>query len=86
MDISVILTLVLVVAALYCFIKLISAPLKMFFKFIINMVSGFLILFVTEIILGFFDISLGMNLINCLIAGICGIPGVVVLIILKLLF
>lgn len=85
MDLSFILTIVLIAAALFCFIKLISAPVKLIFKFIINMVSGFLILLVTDIILGFFDISLGMSLFNCLVAGICGIPGVVVLVILKLL-
>ena len=85
MDMSMILTAVLIGAALFCFIKLISAPVKMILKFIINMVSGFLILLVTEFVLGFFDLSIGFSLFNCLVAGICGIPGVVVLVLLKLL-
>ena len=82
---SFVLTIVLIVAALYCFIKLISAPLRFLWKFAINMASGFLILLVCEIVLGFFDLSIGINLFNCLVAGICGIPGVVVLLILKLM-
>ena len=85
MDISLILTVVLAVAALFCFIKLLSAPIRFIFKFIFNMVSGFLILLVCEIVLGFFNISIGINLINCLIAGICGIPGVVVLLLVQIL-
>lgn len=80
-----IMTVALIGAALFCFIKLISAPVRLIFKFIINMVSGFCILLVTEFILGFFDISVGINLFNCLVAGICGIPGVIVLVLVKLL-
>jgi len=86
MDMSMILTLILIAAAVFCFIRLISAPLRFIFKFIINMISGFVILLVTEIVLGFFNLSIGMSIFNCLVAGICGIPGVVVLLLLKLLF
>lgn len=85
MDMSMIMTAVLIGAALFCFIKLISAPVRMIFKFIINMVSGFVILLVTEFVLGFFDLSIGFSVINCLIAGVCGIPGVIVLVFVKLL-
>lgn len=80
-----ILTVVLIAAALFCFIKLISAPVKLIFKFIINMVSGFVILLITELVLGFFDISLGFSIFNCLVAGVFGIPGVIVLVLIKLL-
>lgn len=80
-----ILTVVLIAAALFCFIKLISAPVRLIFKFVINMVSGFVILLVTELVLGFFDISLGFTIFNCLVAGVCGIPGVIVLVLIKLL-
>lgn len=86
MDISFILTIVLCAAAVFCFIKLISAPVRLLFKFIINMASGFIILLVTEFILGFFNLSIGISFITCLIAGICGIPGVIVMLLLKLLF
>lgn len=80
-----ILTVALIAAALFCFIKLISAPVRLIFKFVINMVSGFVILLVTELVLGFFDISLGFTIFNCLVAGVCGIPGVIVLVLIKLL-
>ena len=85
MDVSMILTAILIGAALFCFIKLISAPVRLIFKFVINMVSGFLILLFTEFILGFFNISIGMSLFNCLVAGICGIPGVIVLVLINIL-
>ena len=85
MDISMILTAVLVGAALFCFIKLISAPVRLIFKFIINMVSGFIILLITEFILCFFNLSIGFSVFNCLVAGVCGIPGVIVLVLINLL-
>lgn len=85
MDISMILTVVLIAAALFCFIKLISAPVRLLFKFIINMVSGFAILLVTDLVLGFFDLSIGISLFNLLVAGVCGIPGVIVLVLVTLL-
>ena len=85
MDTSLILVVVLIAAALYCFIKLLAAPMKLLWKFVLNVASGFLILLLCEFVLGFFDISLGITVFNCLVAGVCGIPGVVVLILLKIL-
>lgn len=85
MELSYILTGVLAVAALFCFIKIISAPIRLIFKLIVNMATGFLILLVCEFILGFFDMSIGISFVSCLIAGICGIPGVIVMVLLSIL-
>lgn len=84
MDLSFIILAAAVVAAVYVFIRLISAPLRLMLKLVLHAVSGFLILLVVEIISGFFDFSLGINLINCLVAGVFGIPGVILLIAIKL--
>ena len=65
------------------FLKLLSAPLKLAIKLMLHAALGFLLLLVEEIIGGFFDFSLGINLINCLVAGILGIPGVIILVLIK---
>lgn len=84
MDLTTIIEIAAIIVALYLFFKLLSAPLKLAIKLMLHAGSGFLLLLVEEIIAGFFDFSLGINLINCLIAGILGIPGVILLVLAKL--
>ena len=66
--------------------KIAAAPIKLIFKIFLNAVSGFLLLLLANLISGFFDFSISINFINCLISGVFGIPGVAFLILLKLLF
>ena len=74
------------VFALYVLLKIVMAPIKWIFKLLLNALSGFLLLFLANLIGGFFNFSLTVNLINCLISGVFGIPGVIFLVMLKLLF
>ncbi len=83
---SLIFTAVALVLAAIVVIKLIAAPVKLVFKILINAVSGFLLLIVVNFVSGFFNFSLPMNFLNCLISGVFGIPGVAFLIVLKLFF
>ena len=46
---------------------------------------GFVILFVVNWLGGFVGVSLGVNWINALVAGILGVPGVVLLLLVKYL-
>ena len=66
--------------------KIAAAPIKLIFKLMLNALSGFLLLILANFISGFFDFSIGINLVSCLISGIFGIPGVAFLILLKLIF
>ena len=82
---SKILTIAFIVLCIYAFIKLIAAPMKIIFKLLLNMVSGFLLLLVAEFICGFFDFSIGITAVNCLVSGFLGIPGVILLVLMKIL-
>ena len=67
-------------------LRLFAAPLKLAVRVLLNTGLGFLALFLlglTEHITGF---SLGMNLFNALTVGILGIPGLVLLVLLQILF
>ena len=77
---------VFIALAVFAFIKLISAPIRLIFKLLLNMVSGFFLLLIAEIICGFFDFSIGITAVNCLISGVLGIPGVILLVLAKILF
>ena len=75
MDLTTILEIAAIIVGAYLFLKLLTAPLKLAIK---------LLLLVEELIGGFFDFSLGISFINCLVAGILGIPGVIILVLIKI--
>ena len=66
--------------------KIIKTPLKWAFKLLINAASGFIALVILNFFGGLVGLSLTVNLINCLVAGILGLPGVVLLLVLKYIF
>ena len=74
------------VFALYVLLKIIAAPITLIFKLLLNTLSGFVLLFLANIISSFFDFSIPINLLSCLISGVFGIPGVIFLVMLKILF
>lgn len=66
--------------------KIIKTPLKWAFKLLINAASGFIALVILNFFGAIVGLSLTVNLVNCLVAGILGLPGVVLLLLLKYLF
>ena len=80
-----ILIIAAIVLSMVVVIKILAAPVKLVFKVLINAASGFVLLIVANIISGFFDFSLPIDFINCLVSGVFGIPGVAFLIVIKLL-
>lgn len=77
---------VICVVLLVLFIALLAKPLKWIFKFFLNALSGFIALFLLNFVGGFFGFSLTVSFLNCLIAGFLGMPGVILLIVIKYLF
>ena len=66
--------------------KIAAAPIKLIFKLLLNAISGFMLLLFANLISGFFDFSIPINLINCIISGAFGIPGVALLVLIALIF
>ena len=85
-TLTTILLLVGVAISIYVVIRILAAPIKWIFKLLLNALSGFLLLFLTNFISGFFDFSVPINLLTCLISGVFGIPGVIFLVVVELLF
>lgn len=73
-----------VVVAAYVLIKIIAAPIKKIFKLLINAVLGFALLFLANLVGGFFNFEIPVNLISCIVAGAFGIPGVIFLVVVVL--
>ena len=74
------------VLAVYLAVKLLAGPIKSLLKFILHMALGLALLFAVNFVGAYFDFSLPISWLTGLVAGIGGIPGVVLLILIKLLF
>ena len=85
-TISAILMLAAALVLIVVLVKVLAAPIRLLFKLAINAALGFVILFVINFFGEFVGISLGINLINALVAGFLGVPGVILLVLISLLF
>ncbi len=70
---------------LYVLAMVLVVPLKWIGKLIISSIIGFIVLTVINLIGGaLFGFTLPLNVVNALVTGIFGVPGVILLVILKL--
>ena len=67
-------------------IQLFSTPLRLALKVLLNTLLGFAALFLTNLASGLTGFTLGLNLFNALVIGVLGVPGLVLLVLLKLVF
>ena len=67
-------------------IRILLKPIKGILKFLIHAAFGYVLLLVVSFLGDFIGIQIEMNLLNILIAGFFGIPGVIVMVLAKFLF
>ena len=63
--------------------KLLKKPLGLALKLLMNALCGFVFLFIFNVLGSFFELSLGVNWLNAIVAGVLGVPGVVLLLLIK---
>lgn len=68
------------IVILYFILKLLKLP----FKILINGIFGVILLYVANLIGVNYGVTVGINIVTALIAGILGIPGVIALFIFQL--
>ncbi|GAA0182609.1 pro-sigmaK processing inhibitor BofA family protein [Clostridium sediminicola] len=68
---------------LFLIAKIIALPFKILWKLIVNAILGGVFLVVFNILGGFFNITLAINIWTALIAGFFGIPGIIFLLVFK---
>lgn len=73
------------IVAMVIIVKLFSWPLKILAKLILNCVLGVLLLLIVNFLGGYVNIFVPINAVTALIAGFLGVPGVIFLIIFKVL-
>jgi inhibitor of the pro-sigma K processing machinery len=65
--------------------KIFYIPLKHIIKLIINSLLGGVLIYIVNIIGASFNFHIGLNVGTAIFTGILGVPGVIVLILVKLL-
>lgn len=85
MDFNNIITYIACIFFLFIFGRIFIIPIKTILKLIINSILGGLTIFIINLIGSFFNFHIGLNLITSIFVGILGIPGAIVIVIIKLL-
>lgn len=84
MDSKIILTFIACIGIILVFGKTFLKPMQKVIKLIINSILGALLICIINVVGMSFDFHIGLNVINSIIVGLLGIPGAVLLIILKI--
>ena len=84
-DFTVILFFALGLILLYITGWLLLAPLKFILKLIISGILGIGVLIVLNLVGGIFDVTIAINPISAIVAGYFGVPGIILLLSLKLI-
>ena len=77
--------IIIAAIAIALIMKLLTAPIRLAGKLLINGLVGFVVLFFLNFAGNIFGISLGINWFNAIVVGAFGAPGVVLLLLLKYL-
>lgn len=85
MDTNSIIIYLACIIGLFLLGRIFIIPLKSILKLIGNSVLGGILICVVNLIGGIFNFHIGLNIGTALITGILGVPGVILLVILKIL-
>ena len=86
MELSVIAAYVVGILAIYFIGKMFLMPVRMVWKLIYNGIIGGIMLWVVNFVGASFGFTIGINFVSALVAGFLGIPGVILLILFKVMF
>jgi len=70
---------------LFIFGKVFIVPIRKILKLVINSILGGITIFLINLIGGIWGFHIGLNVFTSILIGILGLPGVVLLVIIRLL-
>ena len=83
-SISAVLVLAAVVVLFILLFKIIAKPIAKILKLLVHAAFGYVLLFLVNFFFGSAGLLLEFNLVNALVAGLGGMPGVILLILYNL--
>ena len=84
MDINII-TYLACICFIFIFGRIFIVPLKKILKLVLNSILGGVVIFIINLIGANFGFHIGLNFLTSILIGLLGLPGVVCLIVVKLL-
>lgn len=72
-----------VILMLLLVMRIFTSPVKLIFKLLLNTILGFLALIAINFLGAAIGLTIGVNLINALVIGCLGVPGVGLLLLLR---
>ncbi len=86
MDTNVIITFFACILTLFLFGRLLVIPLKTIFKILFNSILGGVLIYIINMIGAVYSFHIGLNVFTAVFIGILGIPGAILLVLLKVFF
>ena len=84
MDFNNIIAYIACIFFLFIFGKVFIVPIKTILKVVLNSLLGGVVIFLINFIGAYFNFHIGLNLVSSIFVGILGIPGAIVIVIIKL--
>ncbi len=84
MDNNALIIYIACICFLFLFGRIFILPLKSILKLVLNSILGGLMIYFINLIGNVFSFHLGLNYVTAIISGILGIPGVILLVVLKI--
>lgn len=85
MELNTIIPYVIGVVILFFFGKIFLLPIKSILKLIGNSILGTILIYIINLIGGAFNFHIGLNFITILFVALLGVPGAIVLTLIKIL-
>ena len=83
MDTNVI-TFLACICFIFLFGKILIVPIQKILKLVVNSLLGGLVIYVINLIGANFSFHIGLNIVTSMIVGLLGLPGTIVLILIRL--
>jgi len=85
LDINNYLVYIASIIFLFIFGKVFLVPLKSIFKLMLNSILGGLLIYIINIVGMLFNFHIGINIVTSILIGVLGVPGAILLVVIKLL-
>lgn len=85
MDNNTLIIYIACICFLFLFGRIFILPIKSILKLVLNSVLGGLMIYLINVVGGLFAFHIGLNYITAIIVGILGVPGAILLVVLKVL-
>ena len=80
-----IITIAIVLLAIFLLFKIFGSSLKMFFKLLVNTIIGGVILILLNLVGGLIGFTVPITILSSLIVGVLGVAGVILVVLYTLL-